>query len=350
MKVITKMELSPGMVLGEDVVYNGTLIYSANTKLEKEHIDKIMGYPLYCVTVMENVDFATTHYEKVLYDTAFKKFNEEYNSSLYRYKKLFFNYLKNGVIISNDELYSIYLNLESIIPNNSALLDYLYTLAPNEDELTFTQCLNSALLAGTFANWLTMKSEAKKTLVLSAFYYDIGKLLIPYDILWKPTKLTDDEYKLIKRHPTFGYEMVKNLVLDEHIKNAVWMHHEKMDGTGYPNNLSGDQIDIYARYISIIDSYTAMASPRSYRSARTPLQILGIFEDSHSKYDTQLLMPLMKRIADYQIGTKVKLNDDTQWEVLIIHPNKYSRPILKNDKNEFLDLLQRPELEIVQRI
>ena len=61
-------------------------------------------------------------------------------------------------------------------------------------------------------------------------------------------------------------------------------------------------------------------------------------------------MPIMKRIADAQIGTSVELNDGSIWEVLIIHPKKYSRPILKNDKNEFVDLLQRPDLEIVKNV
>ena len=114
--------------------------------------------------------------------------------------------------------------------------------------------------------------------------------------------------------------------------------------------MSGQRIDVFARYIAIIDAYIAMASPRTYRNALTPLQILGNFEKSLDKYDVELLMPIMKRIADEQIGTSVELNDGSIWEVLIIHPNKYSRPILKNDKNEFVDLLQRPDLEIVKNV
>ena len=100
----------------------------------------------------------------------------------------------------------------------------------------------------------------------------------------------------------------------------------------------------------MIDSYTAMASPRSYRSAFTPLQILGILEQSMEKFDTKLLMPLMKHIADAQLGTKVVLNNDTEWEVLVLNPHKLSRPILKNDKNEILDLLKYPDLEIIKNI
>ena len=167
------------------------------------------------------------------------------------------------------------------------MLDYLYNLMPSEDELTYTQGLNAALLAGTFADWLSMSEEEKNTLILCRFYYDIGKLQLPYELLWKPGKLTEEEFKIIKTHPVVGYTSVRNQDLNEHVKNAVIMH------------------------------------------------------------DVELLMPIMKRIADAQIGTNVQLNDGSFWEVLIIHPNKFSRPILKN---EFVYLLQRTDLEIVKNV
>ena len=182
------------------------------------------------------------------------------------------------------------------------------------------------------------------------FTADIGKLQLPYELLWKPGKLTEEEFKIIKTHPVVGYTSVRNQDLNEHVKNAVIMHHERLDGSGYPYHMSGQKIDVYARYMAIIDAYIAMASPRTYRNALTPLQILGNFEKSLDKYDVDLLMPIMKRIADAQIGTNVQLNDGSVWEVLIIHPNKFSRPILKNEKNEFVDLLQRTDLEIVKNV
>uniref|UniRef100_UPI004056D925 HD-GYP domain-containing protein n=1 Tax=Acetatifactor sp. TaxID=1872090 RepID=UPI004056D925 len=351
MKVITKMELQPGMILGEDIVNHGKVIYPADTEVDSVLIEKLNRYPtIICVTIKENVDLASTHYEKIRYDENFKAFELAHANVLEKYKIAMLHFVNTGKKFPDDFFLGLYDEIYETLPNGFVLLDYLYNLMPNEDELTFTQCLNSALLAGTFADWISMNQEAKNTMILAGFYYDIGKLKLPYDLLWKPGRLTDEEYTQIKQHPAIGYDLVAGITLNQHVKNVVLMHHERMDGSGYPSSLSGSQIDIFARYLAIIDTYTAMASPRAYRNAFTPLQILGVLEKSIEKYDVELLLPLMKRISDAQIGTTVLLSDNTEWEVLVMHPNKFSRPILKNKQNEILDLLDYPELEITKNI
>ena len=350
MKTITRMELKPGMILGADIVDQGMVLYTAGTKIDQTMIEKLIRYSVLCVTVMEDVDFASTHYERIRFDQNFKAFEQEHSTLLMYYKSLMRDFLMGGFKPEDYVLINIYYKLYSHISSGSVLLDYLYNLMPNEDELTYTQCLNSALLAGTFADWLSMSDEDKNTLILCGFYYDIGKLKLPYELLWKPGKLTDEEFKQIKTHPVVGYALLRNQPINEHVKNAVIMHHERLDGSGYPYHMTGTKIDIFARYIAIVDAYIAMASPRTYRSAFTPLQILGNFEKSLEKFDVELLMPLMKRIADAQIGTMVQLNDGSVWEVLIIHPNKFYRPILRNKDNKILDLLEQPEFEIVKNV
>ncbi len=350
MKTIAKMELQPGMILGEDVTALGKVLYASGTKLEQAMIDRLMRHSLMCVTIMEDIDFASTHYERVRLNENFKAFEQAYLGSLNFYKSLMNTFLLTGRKPEDKALIGIYNQLSSHIPSSTAILDYLYNLVPNEDELTHTQCLNSALLAGTFAHWLSMSEEDKNTLILCGFYYDIGKLKLPYDLLWKPDRLTEEEFALIKTHPVEGYSMVRNLDLNEHVKNAVIMHHERLDGSGYPYRMTGTKIDVFARYIAIVDAYIAMASPRAYRSAFTPLQILGHLEKSLDKFDVELLMPLMNRIAQAQIGTMVQLSDESIWEVMIIHPNNFSRPNLRNESNEILNLAEQLELEIVKNV
>lgn len=350
MKVVAWMELAPGMVLGEDVVSQNKVIYPAGTELNQIIIDKLKRYSVMCATVMEDIDFASTHYERIRFNEDFKLFEQNYNAALLRYKSMMCSFLETGEAIGDVSLLRLYNDVFVNIPSGAVLLDFLYNMMPNEDELTFSHCLNSALLAGAIADWLNMNSVDKRTLILCGFYYDIGKLKLPYDLLWKSGKLTPEEFKIIQTHPVVGYSMVRGLELDNHIKNAVIMHHERLDGSGYPYHMQGQKIDVFARYMAIVDAYIAMASPRSYRNALTPLQILGNFEESMTRFDVELLMPIMRRIADAQIGTKVQTNDDRTWEVLIVHPNKLSRPLLRNENNELLDLRFSPGLEIVKMI
>lgn len=350
MKSVARMELTPGMILGENIIHQDKVLYAKETVLDEAIIERLKRYSIMCATVMEEIDFATTHYERMRFNEAFKLFEQKHAQNLLLYKILMQTFLSTNQVIRDESLLSIYEDMASTYSSGTELLDFLYNLMPNEDELTYTHCLNSALLAGVFAKWINMPEKETKTLIMACFYYDIGKLKLPYEILWKPEKLTEEEYALVKKHPAIGHTFVYYTSLNNRIKDAVLMHHERMDGSGYPQHLKGNEIHPIARYIAIIDTYIAMASPRSYRSAMTPLQILGFFEKNMEKYDAELLIPLMKRIGDAQIGTSVQLNDSSVWEVFIIHPANISRPILKNDKAEILDLMTRPDLEIVKNV
>ena len=108
--------------------------------------------------------------------------------------------------------------------------------------------------------------------------HDIGKLKIDPKILNKKGKLTDEEFEEIKKHPVLGYEIVKDMDLPEKIKEAVLMHHEKINGTGYPSGLKGEEISNYAKIVSICDIYDAMTSTRTYRKRFCPFQVIRNFE------------------------------------------------------------------------
>ncbi len=351
MKTISRMELQDGMELGEPVEHSGKVIFNAGTKVTQQVIDRLGHYDIMAVTIMEDVDYATTHNERIQFDEDFKAFKAKYNDCLTRYKGVMLSYLGTKFSIPSQNLIDIFNDCYSTVKSEKQLLDFIYNMMPNEDELTYTQSFNAALLCGAFGNWLTLPEDKKRKLILCGFYYDIGKWKIPTEILWKPGKLSDTEFALVKQHTLLGFQQVKHdTALSEDIKMCILMHHEKMDGSGYPCQLKGDKINIYARYLAIVDTYIAMASPRTFRNAFTPLQIIGNFEANMDKYDKTILMPLIERISEAQIGTTVQLNDGTEWEVMLINKNPYSRPTLRNVGNMILNLAERTDLEIVKLI
>lgn len=349
MKIVTRMQLKPGMELGEDVENQGSILFKAGTIIDEMMINRLNRYGILCVTIKEPVDYAKTESERIQFNEEFQKFVKIYQDCLIRYKGIMISYIGFPHSIDSADLIALFDECQNAISRDNQILDFLYYMLPGEDEMTYSQCLSSALLAGTFGKWLNLPPDELKLLILSGFYYDIGKLNIPVEILWKPGKLTDEEFALVKRHPVVGYSIVRNDTnLNEHIKNAVIMHHERMDGSGYPYHMKGDKIDKYARYMAIVDTYIAMASPRTFRNAFTPFQILANFETSMDKYDVSILMPIMEKIASALIGSRVQLSDNSIWEVALKSPSSYSRPILRNNENEFLDLTKKPNLEIVK--
>ena len=292
-----------------------------------------------------------TFLERITSDEGFIRFCKVYSDCLLRYKGAMMGYLGTQFSIPSDTLLGIYSDCYSAAGNPNRLLDYIYSMTPNEDELTYSQSFGAALLAGAFADWLGYPEEKKRKLILCGFYYDIGKWKLPSDILWKPGKLSDEEFALVRQHTLIGYKLVKDdTALSEDIKKCILMHHEKIDGSGYPLKLTGDKINEYARFLSIVDTYIAMASPRAFREAFTPLQIIGAFERDIDKYDTKILVPLIEKIAEAQIGTTVELNDGSRCEVVFINKNPYSRPMVKNKDNVVIDLKDNSTLQIVRMI
>ena len=348
MKSVARMALTEGMEIATDVTnHRGDIIIPKGTIVNSSIIAKLERHSIMVVEIMEKVDYAITHFEKIRLSDNFKVFEEVYLKYMKEYKAMMSDFVRFGVNLNLDRLMEIHDSIRSHARNGEMLLDYLYNMLPDEDDLTHTHCLNSALIAGVFADWMVLNSKKRNDLILCGFLYDVGKLKLSNDILWKPDKLTEKEFMQIRTHTVIGYTLLEKQPINDCYKNCALMHHERCDGSGYPAGLTKDKIDLYSRYMSIIDAYEAMTSARSYRESLTPLQVIARFEsEGFQKYDEELLRPILKRLADSQIGLTVRLNDDTKWEVFVISPTKLSRPILKNG-TELLNLCEHPELEIV---
>jgi putative nucleotidyltransferase with HDIG domain len=108
---------------------------------------------------------------------------------------------------------------------------------------------------------------SQEGLLIAGYLHDIGKIIIPSEILCKPGKLTAEEYNLIKNHVQAGYELLKNVNFSWNIAQVVLEHHERLDGSGYPNGLKEDQISIQGRILAVADVVEAMSAYRPYRPA-----------------------------------------------------------------------------------
>jgi PAS domain S-box-containing protein/putative nucleotidyltransferase with HDIG domain len=155
--------------------------------------------------------------------------------------------------------------LESLRKAVGATVQVVASAVESRDPYTAGHQIRSANLSRTIATEMGLPQDKIEGIRIAGSLHDIGKLSIPAEILSKPTKLSDLEFSLIKEHARRGFEMLKDVESPWPLAEIVYQHHERMDGTGYPRNLKGDDILIEARILAVADVVESMASHRPYR-------------------------------------------------------------------------------------
>jgi PAS domain S-box-containing protein/putative nucleotidyltransferase with HDIG domain len=158
-------------------------------------------------------------------------------------------------------------SLERLKKAVSTTINVLLSALEIRDPYTAGHQSRVALLACAIAKEMGMDDDKIESIRTAGIIHDIGKLSVPVEILSKPTRLTSLEYSLIKEHAQSGFEMLKDVEPSRPLAEIVHQHHERMDGSGYPNNLKGNEILIEARILSVADVVEAMASHRPYRAS-----------------------------------------------------------------------------------
>jgi len=154
------------------------------------------------------------------------------------------------------------------------VLDALITAIDNKDHYTRKHSDEVARYALLIAEELGYSSESLRAVRISGLLHDVGKIAVPDDILRHPGKLSQTDWEIMKQHPTFGALIVKDLPYLEDVISGIRSHHERWDGRGYPDGLSGTQIPIMGRLLAVPDTYSALTTNRPYRKGHTPQEAL----------------------------------------------------------------------------
>jgi HD-GYP domain-containing protein (c-di-GMP phosphodiesterase class II) len=145
-------------------------------------------------------------------------------------------------------------------------------------------------IARTLAQMMGLAEDTVAGIRMAATLHDLGHLLIPVDILNKPAVLTPEEYNVVKAHPETAYNLIRDIEFPWPVPEIVLQHHERLDGSGYPKGLSGEDIMLEAQIVAVADAMEAMTSPRPWRGALTPEQALDeILKDKGVKYETDVV-------------------------------------------------------------
>jgi len=199
------------------------------------------------------------------------------------------------------------------------------------DDYMFSHSVNVAIFSLVTGITLGFEGEELRNLGVGAILHDVGKVRSSDSILKKPTALTIGEYEEVRKHTVFGYEILgnsKNIAAD--VREISLYHHERMDGSGYPYKLKGNEIPPMARIVAIADVFDALTTDRIYRKKMHVSHVVDyMFSLSNKHFDKRFLEAFLRHIANYPVGTGVVLNTGEKGLVSKYNPYWPNRPVIR---------------------
>lgn len=216
----------------------------------------------------------------------------------------------------------------SVARNEGALISLLRL--KSKDDYTYMHSVAVSALMVVLARELDLSEHEVKQAGLAGLLHDIGKAAVPMDYLNKPGALTDEEFAVVRQHPERGYELMKLAnITDEAALDVCLHHHEKMNGKGYPHQLQGDEISLFAKMGAVCDVYDAITSSRSYKASWEPSQSLQRMAQWSDHFDDMVFKAFVKSIGIYPIGSLVKLKSGRLAVVIDQSRKSLLQPIVK---------------------
>lgn len=219
------------------------------------------------------------------------------------------------------------------LQNKRELLIHLSGIYASSNYL-YTHSVNVGIYAAVLGMSLGLKRDQLIELGIGAMLHDIGKTQIEPKILDKPEGLSAEEFEEIKKHTTYGYEILREQpdipLISAH---CALQHHERVDGSGYPRGLTGNEIHNYGKIVGLVDVYDALVTTRSYRKAYLPHEALDIIFASSEQFDLQMMATFRDHIVIYPVGMMVTLTTGDKGVVVDVNSKHPHRPIVRVLKN-----------------
>ncbi len=354
---ISLQQVRAGMITADDVLSpSGQLIIPKNTTLNPRLLSRLKLYNVKKVCVIITEDVAQELNEKAEKNKPlnpekttqeFRNFNRTYQDMANDLEAAFQTILEHPYEpFDPDPIIKQIQELANTVKNTLHLMNTLQLLREYNDTM-YIHSISVALIAHTIALQQNFSEEVLRDVIFASAFHDIGKIKVPIEILYKPGRLTDDEFYAVQQHAQMGYEMLNKAGFPKVVQQAALMHHERCDGSGYPSSLTADGISLSAKLVAIADVYDAMTARRTYRKEICSFDVIAEFENSgYQKFDTSLLLPFLTSIAQSHINHQVRLSNSLIGTIVMINQHKLSKPVVNID-GTFIDLSKEKDLTIL---
>lgn len=355
-RVLTK-DLLPGMIVMEDIFTSrDQLLITSGEELNNHSITRLKFHSINDVKIQTATtkthfdmkeSIADSYSEYVKGTIEFAKFHTALEKATKAFK-----YTVSSLVDNPNAPIDVNILLEQnhhILEEsrNGTHVFHMLNCLKENDDLTYAHSVQVGIICNIFGRWLKMSQQDIDTLTICGMLHDVGKLMIPPKIISKAGSLTKGEYNVVQNHPMDGYRMLEHQPLDERVKLAALMHHERCDGSGYPDHLMGNQIDEFAKIVAIADIYDAMTCARVYRSPLCPFDVISVFEqEGLHKFDPHYSLTFLESIVNTYVNCTVRLSDGRIGDIIMIDNKNLTRPVVKVGAS-FIDLAKKRDLSIV---
>ena len=370
LKAFAVRSLLPEMLIGR-TVYDGdseNVLVEGGTVLDKEIIKLLKEKGVASVYVDEDSILAAVQKEKAVKRERAKadelpaperdaKLDRQYEED-YRYvysemEKLFKGAAETGKL-NMDILQSVMSSgrLRDLYKEGATAVSMIYSM-DQEGDYNLHHCVHLAILGGLMARWMGLTGIDRQNMVLAGLFLDIGKQMIPKDLLEKKGLLTEEEFDILKNHVVDSFKIVEKSELAGRtdLMNGIIQHHERDDGTGYPSGLKGDAITTFGKVLAILDCYDAMASSRSYAEKRSPFEVFKVLyaDVLDGKLDSEYAVLFMRKMNAALNGCWLRLSDGSAGRIVYVDESRVTAmPVIQLADGGFIDLNTVKDLTVVE--
>lgn len=251
---------------------------------------------------------------------------EEYDKMLAFIKSCF-----QSAITGELQMYEVRRQMEQLLryQNDYYALKFIPRVT-NRHDYRYHHAVLCALSSYKLAQWVGLPEKDWMQVAFAGLLHDIGNVRIDPVILNKPSKLTEEEKEEVRKHTTYGYQILKNVAaVNEGVRLAALQHHEKVDGTGYPLKLEGNRIHMYAKIVAVTDVYHAMTLDKFHRIAQSSYVVLEqLHLESFGKLDPVIVQTFIQKLTSFHHGMKVRLSNGSMGEIVFTDNNHPTRPMV----------------------
>ncbi len=356
-------DLRLGSVIAKDIIANTQfpIIYK-NTKVARDHLPVLKAFQISQVPVLassielekankQEVAATSSEQRETIEEAYITPFERKYIDVVEKFKMEFLNWESGSKV----DITKVRTNILPLIHDVLENREKIFILNEFSDSKNYIHhhSIAISLICAVIAQKMGYSKGDIIQIAIAGAVADCGMAKVGKKIREKNGPLTEYEFKEIQEHPYYSLQMVNSIsILKSDMKIAVYQHHERLDGSGYPRGDKGNAISIYAHIIAVADVFHAMTCERVYRTKESPFKVLEMIRESEfGKFNIKVVQALTTCVADLALGTKVELSNGLEGSIVFTNKTTETRPVVKLDgSNDIIDLAKNRSIYIERLI